>query len=87
MDKVAGLLLDLKLLQLDLLEALATALRQQLEQQEAAGAGTTHAGIAATAAAAGGDDEGFGGSSTSADEVRMLLVEAETIAGELYGVS
>jgi hypothetical protein len=79
LDQVAGLLVDLKLLQLDCLEALAA----QLAQQPAAGAAAAGAQPAAgkkQAAGSSGSSSGPGGG----DEVQVLLGEAEALAAELF---
>jgi hypothetical protein len=77
LEQVAGLLVDLKLLQLDCLEALAA---QLAPEGKAAGA------AAAKPKAAEGKAGGSGSSSSSEpDEVSQLLGEAEVLAAELFG--
>lgn len=71
MERAAGLLVDLKLLQMDCLEALAAAVKQQ----------ATPAGSSSTAAAA---TTGKGQPGVDPEESRMLLGEAELLAAELY---
>jgi hypothetical protein len=89
-DKLTGILVDTKLLAIDALEALAGVLRVQAggggggsrQQGRAGGAGKPDGG------GRGGSGSGGGGSSSAGDEagdeVRMLLIEAELLAGELY---
>jgi hypothetical protein len=75
LDQVAGLLVDLKLLQLDCLEALAAQLGGNAAQPATAG----------RAAATGASSSSSGSSAGGADEVSQLLGEAEQLAAELYG--
>jgi hypothetical protein len=99
-DAATGVLVDIKLAQLELLDALVAALRAKGQADRAVDE-------AAAAKAAGGRGGGGGGgwlprrggggggggggeanghaAGDDSDDVKMLLVEAETIAGELYG--
>lgn len=70
MDKLSGLLVDLKLLAMEALEGLAAALKAK--HQGAAGA------------ARGSSKDGAQGGANEVDEVRMLLLEADLLAGELF---
>jgi hypothetical protein len=70
-DRATGLLVDTKLLQMELLEELA--LRLQPPQDAAANRG-------ANAPAAGG------GGGAAAEEAAALLAEAEAVAAELSGL-
>jgi len=93
-DAATGVLVDIKLAQIEVLDALVGAMRAKGRADRAA--------VAAAAASATGDRKGWfsssspggrrhgGGGSNSthaedSDDVKMLLLEAETIAGELYG--
>lgn len=83
LERLAGLLVDLKLLQLDCLEALAEALQEgSADDAQAAAAARPGqaAGSGAAAAAGAASDAGLAVS----DEARALLGEAELLAAELY---
>jgi hypothetical protein len=80
LEQVAGLLVDLKLLQLDCLEALAAQL--------AAGPQPAGTAVPKPKAVKGKDSSSSSSSSSSSgvgDEVSQLLGEAELLAAELYG--
>jgi len=78
LQRAAGLLVDLKLLQMDCLEGLAAALREAAAATTppAAAAGKKHAKKSKQAPAAGGG-------AAEPEEVSRLLAEAEQLAAEL----
>jgi hypothetical protein len=79
LEQVAGLLVDLKLLQLDCLEALAAQLGADGQPAGPADAQPPTKKSKADAAKVGSS------SSNVPDEVSQLLGEAELLAAELYG--
>jgi tetratricopeptide (TPR) repeat protein len=102
-DAATGVLVDIKLAQLELLDALVAALRAKGRADRAVvvaaaahatngGGGGGGGGWFSRGGGGDGKDGGGGASSNNhhhasedSDDVKMLLVEAETIAGELYG--
>ena len=82
LQRVGGLMVDLKLLQVDCLEALADNLREQAAAAAAAGG-------AAAAAAVGkkrppkGKQQQPAAAAVEPEEVAVLLQEADRLAGEL----